>query len=194
MKLKICSLIYKILILYFIFFSVGSAENICFQAKPLPRLKGNTYLNDLNSWDSKKLSAGMLEVSSLKSVLDFFPVQKKFIPFKKAFQQYSHKFSLGCDCKLRISKFPYYSTENSKEQDINHSLLAGCDDVFTAGLVTIFHDGKKLIKIELSNTTARYCPEYESLNLAKRVFIEKGIDKEKINLINHPSQSCIKIK
>lgn len=128
----------------------------------------------------------IVQVDSVDTIVDSFGAYKFLEDFeyrKKTRNQFAYKFAVSKECQLNASFYEYKYRKDKLYHDIHHHLVAKGDEVYTAGAIYFFHDGKEVEKVVLSNRSSRFCPSFESLTVAKGVLISMGIEEEKILLV-----------
>jgi hypothetical protein len=134
----------------------------------------------------------IVTIRDQKSILDSLPKQSKPKDFKysrKFRNLYGHKFSLSKDCLLRVSKYPY-SQRRVPAKNVHHHLLASGNHAFSAGVIFIFHDGKKVEQVVIANRSSRFCPTIDSLNIVKQYLERVGIKSKDIVLTDGTRKVC----
>ena len=138
-------------------------------------------------------------LSMKETILNRFPARayKDFSNDRAHRLEMGYKFALSAsefpltNCQLQVSQYEYkYDSDPAK--NVHHHLLAGGEDVHSAGAIFFFHDGQNLEKIFVTNRSSRFCPSFESLRVVKKILMLAGIDESLIQLEDGSRNGCAK--
>lgn len=136
-------------------------------------------------------------LSMKETILNRFPARsfKDFSNDRAHRLEMGYKFALSAtefpltNCRLQVSQYEYkYDSDPAK--NVHHHLLAGGEDVHSAGAIFFFHDGQKLEKIFVTNRSSRFCPSFESLRIVKKILLLAGIEESLIQLEDGSRNGC----
>lgn len=132
------------------------------------------------------------------TILSRFPARafKDFANDRAHRLEMGYKFALSASefplnsCQLKVSQYEY-KFDSDPAKNVHHHLLAGGEDVHSAGAMFFFHDGQSLEKISITNRSSRFCPSFQSLQVVKKIFLNAGIDESLIELDDGSRNGCV---
>lgn len=93
-----------------------------------------------------------------------------------------YKFSQASDRALRVAPAPADEPNN----EYSHPVLAQGAPVFTAGGITVVHDGRTLRRVTVDQDSKSYCPTLASLATALAELARLGLGRERMATRDRP--------
>ena len=135
--------------------------------------------------------ADIITLRSSADVLNNFSpmLPPRQFSFKSESAVNGRNFSVSTDCQLNVSSF-LLKDRRTPSKNIHHHLLAKGNEVLTAGVIFFYHTGNRIRKVVLANRSNRYCPSPESLEIARKILIEEGVESDRIVILNNVNEKC----
>lgn len=163
----------------------SGAQNPCSGKEIFSRLQGEPYALTLQAtgkeWVQKnsQFFKNQKDLSSLTWGSLESPDWESPLLTPKKYDSVTYKFTVTPDCELKMATMTWAQGQSNPPKDINHVLLAGGEQAYTAGSIVLAKKPDGSPQIIVTNQSTRFCPPTESTEIAARMLENMGYKRDR---------------